>query len=233
MAQLIKNPPTMRESWVRPLAWEDPLEEGKATHCSILPWRAPWTVHGVAKSRTRWSNFHFHLEKAMATHSSTLAWKTPWTEEPGGLQSTGSQRVGHGGATSLSFSLSNYLPVSLPTCVFICLFIHLRTCPSTRLSVYLPAYLCTYLPTCLFSLSLQELYLKTYNQRTAHASPRGTTAGTPPDPVSGTSITRDLHQGQSPTLCQTVTHGCLCGSTKFRASEAQGPKNGERRRQFK
>ena len=35
------------------------------------------------------------LEKGMATHSSTLAWKIPWTEEPGGLQSTGSQRVGH------------------------------------------------------------------------------------------------------------------------------------------
>jgi len=35
------------------------------------------------------------LEKEMATHSSTLAWKIPWMEEPGGLQSTGSQRVGH------------------------------------------------------------------------------------------------------------------------------------------
>ena len=35
------------------------------------------------------------LEKEMATHSSTLAWKIPWTEEPGGLQSTGSQRTGH------------------------------------------------------------------------------------------------------------------------------------------
>ena len=35
------------------------------------------------------------LEKVMATHSSTLAWTTPWTEEPGGLQSMGSQRVGH------------------------------------------------------------------------------------------------------------------------------------------
>ena len=35
------------------------------------------------------------LEKAMATHSSTLAWKIPWTEEPGGLQSMGSLRVGH------------------------------------------------------------------------------------------------------------------------------------------
>ena len=35
------------------------------------------------------------LEKAMAPHSSTLAWKIPWTEEPGGLQSMGSLRVGH------------------------------------------------------------------------------------------------------------------------------------------
>ena len=35
------------------------------------------------------------LEKEMATHSSTLAWKIPWTEEPGGLQSMGSQRAGH------------------------------------------------------------------------------------------------------------------------------------------
>ena len=43
------------------------------------------------------------LEKEMATHSSTLAWKIPWTEEPGRLQSMGSQRVGHNWATSLSF----------------------------------------------------------------------------------------------------------------------------------
>ena len=42
------------------------------------------------------------LEKEMATHSSILAWRIPWTEEPGGLQSTGSQRVGHDLATSLS-----------------------------------------------------------------------------------------------------------------------------------
>ena len=35
------------------------------------------------------------LEKEMATHSSILAWRIPWTEEPGGLQSMGSQRVGH------------------------------------------------------------------------------------------------------------------------------------------
>ena len=42
------------------------------------------------------------LEKEMATHSSILAWRMPWTEEPGGLQSMGSQRVGHDRATSLS-----------------------------------------------------------------------------------------------------------------------------------
>ena len=40
------------------------------------------------------------LEKGMATHSSILAWRVPWTEEPGGLQSTGSQRGGHNGVTS-------------------------------------------------------------------------------------------------------------------------------------
>ena len=43
-----------------------------------------------------------HSDKAMAPHSSALAWKIPWTEEPGGLQSTGSLRVGHDWATSLS-----------------------------------------------------------------------------------------------------------------------------------
>ena len=50
VAQLVKNPPAMQETWVRSLGWEDPLEEGMATHPSILAWRIPWTtVHGVAK----------------------------------------------------------------------------------------------------------------------------------------------------------------------------------------
>ena len=57
-------------------------------------------VHGVAKSRTRLSDFtftfHFHvLEKEMATHSSVLAWRIPGTGEPGGLPSLGLHRVGH------------------------------------------------------------------------------------------------------------------------------------------
>ena len=55
MAQTVKHLPTMWETWVQSLGWEDPLE------------------------------------KEIATHSSTLAWKMPWTEEPGRLQSMGSQ----------------------------------------------------------------------------------------------------------------------------------------------
>ena len=55
MAHMVKNPPTMWETWVQSLGWEDILEEG------------------------------------MATHSSTLASRIPWTEEPGRLQSVGSQ----------------------------------------------------------------------------------------------------------------------------------------------
>ena len=60
---MVKNPPAMRETWVRSLGREDPLEEG------------------------------------MATHSSILAWRIPRKEEPGGLQSTGLQRVRHYWAT--------------------------------------------------------------------------------------------------------------------------------------
>ena len=59
VAQRLKRLPLMRETWVRSLGQEDPLE------------------------------------KEMATHSSILAWRIPWTEEPGGLQSMWSQRVGH------------------------------------------------------------------------------------------------------------------------------------------
>ena len=66
VAQRLKRLPAMRETRVRSLGREDPLE------------------------------------KEMATHSSTLAWRIPWTEEPGRLQSTGLQRVGHDWVTSLS-----------------------------------------------------------------------------------------------------------------------------------
>ena len=59
VAQTVKNPPAMKETWDQSLGWEDPLEKG------------------------------------METHSSILAWRIPWTEEPGWLQSMGSQGVGH------------------------------------------------------------------------------------------------------------------------------------------
>ena len=48
VAQLVKNPSVMRETWVQSLGLEDPLEKGKATHSSSLAWRIP---HGVTKSR--------------------------------------------------------------------------------------------------------------------------------------------------------------------------------------
>ena len=67
--------------------------------------RGAWwaAVHGVAKGRTRLSNFtftfHFHaLEKEMAAHSSVLAWRIQGTGEPGGLPSMGSRSVGHDGS---------------------------------------------------------------------------------------------------------------------------------------
>ena len=51
VAQLVKNPPAMRETWVRSLGREDPLEKGKATHSSILALRVPWTVQSVGSQR--------------------------------------------------------------------------------------------------------------------------------------------------------------------------------------
>ena len=43
VTQMVKNPPAMREIWVQFLGWEDPLEEGMATHSSTLAWRSSWT----------------------------------------------------------------------------------------------------------------------------------------------------------------------------------------------
>ena len=83
------------------------MEKAIAPHSSTLAWKIPWTQEpgrlqsmGVAKSRTRLSDFtfpfHFHaLEKEMAPHSSVLAWRIPGMGEPGGLPSLGSHRVGH------------------------------------------------------------------------------------------------------------------------------------------
>ena len=51
VAQLVKNPPAMWETWVRSLGREDPLEKGKATHSSILAWRIPGTIHSMGSQR--------------------------------------------------------------------------------------------------------------------------------------------------------------------------------------
>ena len=62
VAQLVKNPPAMQETWVWPVGQEDPLEKGKATHSWILAWRIPWTLQTwVCKESTRLSDFHFSL----------------------------------------------------------------------------------------------------------------------------------------------------------------------------
>ena len=69
VAQTVKNPPAMQENWVRSLGWEDPLEEGIATHSSVLAGRIPmdrgawWaTVHGVTKGQTRLSTAQNRLQ---------------------------------------------------------------------------------------------------------------------------------------------------------------------------
>ena len=100
VTQLVKNPSVIQETWVQPLGWEHPLDEGKSypLQYSGLENSMDCIVHGVTKSWTQLSNFHFQpksLEKAKATHSNTLPWRIPRTEEPGGLWSRGSQRVGH------------------------------------------------------------------------------------------------------------------------------------------
>ena len=51
LAQLVKNPPAMWETWVQSLDWEDPLEKGKATNSSILAWRMPRTVQSIGSQR--------------------------------------------------------------------------------------------------------------------------------------------------------------------------------------
>ena len=62
VAQSVKNPLAMQDTWVRSLGWENLLEKGKDTYSSILAWRIPDCIVslGGGKSQTRLSDFHFH-----------------------------------------------------------------------------------------------------------------------------------------------------------------------------
>ena len=78
-AMKLKHPPPMRETWVRSLGWEVPLEKEMATHFSLIVWKIPWTeeptVHGAAKSRTQLSDFTFtyYVIKANPTAPHSLS----------------------------------------------------------------------------------------------------------------------------------------------------------------
>ena len=79
MAQIVKNPPAMWKTCVRFLGWEDALEEGMATHSSILAWRIPmdrgaWqaTVHGVSKSQARLSHEARHITQGASGAGESL-----------------------------------------------------------------------------------------------------------------------------------------------------------------
>ena len=80
MTQAIKNLPSMQETWVWSLGWEDPLEKGMASHSVILAQRIPWTEepgrlysNGVTKGQTWLSNSHTHIH----THTSLHSLNTP------------------------------------------------------------------------------------------------------------------------------------------------------------
>ena len=114
MAQLVKNPPELQETWVWSLGWDDPLEKGKSMHSSVLTWRIPWTVaHGVATSQT-WMNFTFTLQFSPICHGllSGISLTQP--------HNCIGQRHGHGwlksnkAPLSLSLSLNHlcYYPLS-------------------------------------------------------------------------------------------------------------------------
>ena len=79
VAQMVKNPPAMQETWVRSLGWEDPLEEDMATHSSILAWRNPWTEEpgrlwsiGLQRVRRDWATKHSTGTRSLLTQNPLL-----------------------------------------------------------------------------------------------------------------------------------------------------------------
>ena len=67
VAQPVKNLPAMRETWVRSLGWEDPLEEGMAIHSSILTWRIP--MDRGAWRATVWASKEVDMTEQLSTHT--------------------------------------------------------------------------------------------------------------------------------------------------------------------
>ena len=63
VAQLVKNLPAVQETWVQSLGWEDPLENRKAFHSSILAWRITWTVQSMGSQRVRHNGVTFTYSK--------------------------------------------------------------------------------------------------------------------------------------------------------------------------
>ena len=96
MAQSLKRLPPMRETWVRSLGQEDPLEKGYPLQYSWSSFVAQLVKNLPAMQKTWVQSLVWEdpLEESMATRSSILAWRIPWTEEPDRLQSMGLQKSG-------------------------------------------------------------------------------------------------------------------------------------------
>ena len=73
VAQLVKNPPAMQETWIRSLGWEDPLEKGKTTHSSILAWRIARTIQSMGSQRVG----HDWMTFSSTFWSCSLIWPIP------------------------------------------------------------------------------------------------------------------------------------------------------------
>ena len=67
VAQMVKRLPTMQETWVRSLSWEDPLEEGMATHSSILVWRIPMDTLRSLAGYSPWGRKESDMTKLLST----------------------------------------------------------------------------------------------------------------------------------------------------------------------
>ena len=193
---MVKCLPAMRETPIWSLGWEDPREKEMATHSSTLAWKIPWMeepggLQSMGLQSWTWlSDFTFTsevknlrampetqvwssgqedlLEEEMITHPSILAWKIPWTEEPGGLQSVGSQSWTwlYHKITMLKWRTSEKINANLSPISFLKLYLFLP-CP------YSPFFLLSaslFLEAFRVSLSLELRKLKLMCSDASHFS---------------------------------------------------------------